>query len=544
VKPAANCDKSSRVRVHFDEKSNRVKVHFVRLALILAALLAFSPSLLAQTKDTQKTAPQKPSDTLWQTEDLPRDAVFRYGSTSRNPKAIGIYALRFSHDGKLLAARDKSQSIRVLDLENQELVAVLRNQTSLDFLISPDKQFVIASDRKQTRFWSIADREIVREVKKPGYKLALSANPTELVIVGKGTVSRYSWPLPSKPKDVSTKLNGRTVLPAGVSTDGGIAIFHNGGTVELLDTVTGELIEPAPKVVPKRAIVSPDGNLLAEINYGDSKLMIFDLRNAAKYQYVVKDKRRVVTAAFSNDSRFLYTSNYDNSIVIWDLVTMKQVDRVTGHKSRIHALASEPNKLLHLASGSSGTDRSVIFWDFRNRLFPPLKDPGEMDFQSIWEQLGSDDVKKSLAATNRLVHALQTETEVWNQLTENLGLNQPNGTAKASQLLKDLDDRKYEVREKATAGLRAMVEQIRPLLEQKMLEASQEAKWRISRILRIDKLKPDISSAPGRRRHRIVLALELCGSAEAVELLKRIVLESPSQPTVQSAKAALVRLSR
>ena len=531
MKPATKCD-----------NSNRVVVHFATLALILAALSAFSPALIAQTKATPKAVPRKANlkESLWKTEDLPRDAVFRYGSTSRNPNAIGIYELRFSQDGQLLAARDQRQSIRVLDLEKRELVSVLQTQSSLDFLISPDKQYVISSDRKQTQFWSIADREVVRELKKAGRKLAMSADPLELVIVGKGTVSRYSWPLPSKPKEVLTKLNGRTILPAGVSQDGGIAIFHNGGMVELLNTVTGERIEPSLKLVPKRAIVSPNSHLLAEVNYGDSRLKVFDLRNAARYQYILKDKRPVVKAAFSNDSRFLYTSNYDNSIVIWDLVTMKQVDRVTGHRGRINALAADPGNLLCLASGSTGADKSIIYWNFRDRLFPPIDEPQDGDFDLIWEQLGSVDVKVSLAATNRLFRGLKNESGFWELLADRMGLAQRQDDGLAEQYLTDLDDREYEVREKATAMLKSMVERIRPLLEQKLVEGSQEARWRINKILQVSEPRPSISTAAGRRKHRIVLALDLLGNKRAVAVLDVVV--KGSDPTIRElAKSVLNR---
>ena len=531
VKPAAKHDNLCRVIVHF-----------AKLALMLVALSAFSPTLHAQTSATQEKVPQeaKATDSLWQTEDLPRDAVFRYGSNNRNPSAIGIYVLRFSRDGTLLAARDRRNSIRVLDLEKRKLAAVVPTQTSLDYLVSPDNRYVISADRKQTRFWSIADSEIVREIPKPGHKLALSANPDELVIVGKGVVSRFPLPMPSKPKDVLTKLGGSSILPAGVSTDGGIAIFHNGRTVELLNTNTGEQIEPVPQVVPRRAIVSPNGNLLGQVNYGDSRLNIYDLRNAKKYQYVLEDKRRVVTAVFSSDSRFLYTSNYDNSIVIWDLVTMQQVDRVVGHESRVFALAPAPKKLLCLASGSAGSDRSVIFWNFRDRLFPPIEDPEKIDFSSVWEQLGSNDVKLSLDATNRLYRGLENGSDAWQQLADRLGLLNRRDDELTNQLLKVLDDQKYEVREKATTMLKEMAERIRPLLEQKLVDGSQEAKWRINKILRMDRDKPVISAASGRRKHRVVLALDLLGNARADRVLKAIV--EASDPTMRElAKSVLVR---
>jgi len=288
-------------------------------------------------------------------------------------------------------------------------------------------------------------------------------------------------------------------------------------------------------------------NLLADVNYGDSKLKVFDLRNPKKYSYELLDKRRVVTAAFSNDSRFLYTSNYDNSIVVWDLVTMQAVHRAAGHGARIYSLAANPNRLLSLASGASGsTDRSVLYWDFRDRIFPPIEnvaDSNDFEFDRVWLELASDDAAVSLAATNEFFRAMENDPEIMTQLTQWLGIDQDTGDDQAADLVLDLDDPRYAVREKATVALKSMVERIRPMLESQLENSSQEAKWRINRILDHDRLKPVIATASGRRSHRIILALELCGNDAAVDTLQMIGTKSANQSMVGMANAAIERLS-
>ena len=537
MKPACKRNKPRQVRIE------RAKL---ALALIVGLLCGCSAVAAQVTPAPAAQKTQKKKDELWHNEGLPPDAVFRYGSTERNPRAIGVYALRFSADGKLLVIRDKRQSIRVLDLEKRELVAVLPTQSVLDYVVTPDNKQVIVGNRKKVQVWSIAEAEIKREFEAEAYKLAMASEPDELVTVGKGVVNRYRWPLPSKPNVIRSKLSGATVLASGVSKDGKFAIFHNGSTCEVLDTVEGKPVLPAPKVVPKKALISPNSHLLAEMNYGDSRVKVFDLRNARKYQFSLKDKRRVVTAAFSNDSRFLYSSNYDNSIVIWDLVTMQSVARVAGHKSRIYALAADPSRLFCLTSGtSSSLDRSVLYWDFRNRLFPPIKDvDGAKEFalDDVWKELGSDDATDSLAATNRLYRALQNDPEVAEKTTARLGIDQVADDSRAAKYVKDLDDPKYDVREKATVMLKSMVERIRPMLERQLADCSQEAKWRIQRILRTDKLRPEVLTADGRRGHRIILALELCGNESAIDALKRIARHSKNQTMVDLAKDAIDRL--
>lgn len=527
-------------------KPRRVRFARARLALaLIVGLLCGGSAVAAQVKPAPTELPKQKKSALWITEGLPDHAVFRYGSTERDPRAIGIYVLRFSADGKLLVARDRRQSMRVLDLEKRELVAVLPTQTSLDFLVSPDNKQVIVGNRKRVQVWSIAEAEIEREFETEAKKLAMASNPSELVAVGNGVVKRYRWPLPSTPNVVKSRLAGATVVASGISTDGKLVVFHNGGACEVLDTVNDKPILPTPRSVPKRVLISPNSHLFAEVNYGDSKLKVFDLRNAQKYQFVLKDKRRVVTAAFSNDSRFIYTSNYDNSIVIWDLVTMKSVSRIAGHKSRIGTLAADPSRLFCLASGTaSPADRSVLYWDFRNHLFPPIEDEEVKEFAlgNVWKELGSDDVDDSFAATNQLYRALQNDLTVAREITGRMGIDQVTDDTRAAKYVADLDDPKYEVREKATLMLKSMVERIRPMLERQLTDSSQEAKWRIQRILRADKLRPVILTEAGRRSHRIVLALELCGNESAIDALKRIAAHSENQALVDMAKDAIDRL--
>ena len=514
-----------------------IRLHSVHVLLTLVALLACSTNLLAQKETVEEGE-------LWNTAELPASAVWRYGATDRNPKAIGAYALAFSSDGKKLAVRDRRQHIRVLNIEEQKLQALIASQSVYALTFSPDDKYIVSGNRNTTQLWNASDGELIRELKQPSWKLAKSHNPPRLILMGKGTAYDYPWPLPSKPKTTRTKLEGRTVLPAGTSEDGSIAVFHNGGKMEILSTVDGAQIVPPNKIVAKKVIISPNDNLMAQINYGDKILKVFDLRDAKKYGYRLADDRRIVTAAFSSDSRFLYSSNYDHSIVIWDLVTMKAIDRIEGHAGTIYALASSP-QLFCLASGASGaSDRSVIFWNFRDHLFPEIDGEQEFLFDRVWTRMGSDDPKESLAATNLLYRQLQRDESVMDLLTKRLGLYAEQEKESAKQWIEDLDDRKFQVRENATRMLKAIVSQIRPMLERELKDGSQEAKWRIQKILKIDQLKPSISTPAGRREHRVILALELLGDANAIRTLELVSQKTSNQNLVNSATLALQRLKK
>ena len=485
----------------------------------------------------------KPETDLWDRDALPEGAIARYGATDRNPYAVGVLGLRYSNDGRLLAIRDQRQQIRILDFEKRELQAVLPTVSHRDFVFTPDDQLIAVGDRRSIRFWDIKAKEEVRQIDHPGFHLASNSDRQNFSVAGRDEVIRYSWPLPSEPKRFDTEMVSGTIVPVGLSRDGRLALFHNMRHSELLDTNTGK---PVPKTAIKgyqKAVFSTDSKQMVAFNPGLTQLAFFDLRNAKRYHYTISDRQRFSTAAFSNDGRFLYTGNFANQIVVWDLLTRTEIDRIEGHGARVMAIAASPTGLLRLVSGASAIhDRSVIFWDLRSRLFPEQKLIGEVDWDRLWEDLGREDSATSLDATRRLIQILQDDSAAYETLETMMELVKSEGNV--NDLVSQLDDAKYLAREEASAKLRSMLGEIRPELERHLEDASPEAKWRIRRILEAVTAQPAFLTAESRRAARTVFVLELLATSEAKETLELISQLSGQHVAVEESLAALGRLSQ
>jgi WD40 repeat protein len=66
--------------------------------------------------------------------------------------------------------------------------------------------------------------------------------------------------------------------------------------------------------------------------------------------------------AFSPDGRLLASGSEDNTVILWDVETGKQIRTLEGHTGPVQSVAFSPDGRL-LASGSG--DGTVILWGVR-----------------------------------------------------------------------------------------------------------------------------------------------------------------------------------
>jgi hypothetical protein len=518
------------------------------LSILLGLFLCQSP--VSARQDAGQSMNQGATDSLWKTTDLPESALWRYGASDRETVAVGIHALKFSHDGKWLAARDRRQQMRILNLKDQSLQSIAPSRHVLDFDFSPDDKFIITGDRKGSHLWKVADGKLDRDLMEhPGFRVASDTDLNQLIIFSKGKRTVFSWPLPSSFETWRSKLSGNTILPLGVSLEGRFSVMSNGTKVEIVDHELGSVVPFPQKGVPKKVTLSPDGNLIADVSYGDTQLSVWDRRNTDKYRYLLPHKERVVAAVFSKDNRFLYSSNWKNEITIWDMVTQEPIHVATGHSERIYGLDSS-HQLLCLASGASGsTDRSIIYWNFRDQIFPEVEVAEiaiNFSIDDIWRPLASDDATISLGATNQLYRHCVLNPSLASQIIEKARVVRQDDNRIVTQLVQELNAPNFQVRENASQKLLERLDEFRPQLQSfwESETCPSETKWRLRDILNTAIDLPRIDTPSGRRDHRLVLALELAGNDQAKAALRLFAQHHANPNIVAIASDAIIRLEK
>jgi len=171
---------------------------------------------------------------------------------------------------------------------------------------------------------------------------------------------------------------------------------------------------------------------------------------------------------------------------------------------------------------------------------PPAKELSAEELDTLWADLAGGDAKKGWAAINTFARHPKQAVPLFK---ERLKPIHPIDDAKVKQLIKALDAEKFADRQKAEVELEKLQE-----LAQPALKAALDAKPALEVAKRIDgllgKLGGTLSGGDKLRAIRAMEALELIGTAEAVEVLKGVAAGAPEARVTQDAQGSIDRLQR
>jgi WD40 repeat protein/transcriptional regulator with XRE-family HTH domain len=264
-----------------------------------------------------------------------------------NPASTGVVDVRFSPDGKLLAAAYGDGNARLWNPATQQAVgAPLPADTALGGFVygvafSPDGHLVATADvHGYVRLWNPVTQQAVG-----------APIPADTDVAGV--------------KSMAFSPDGKLLATAGVE-----------GTVRLWDPATRQAAgAPLPNVINgygglNAVAFSPDGKLLATAAAaGYVRIWNAATRRAVGAPFLAVTNGGLNGVAFSPDGKLLATAGGDGSVRLWDPATQRAVGAgfVAATSGGVNAVAFSPDgKLLATADG----DGSVRLWDPATRQAP------------------------------------------------------------------------------------------------------------------------------------------------------------------------------
>jgi WD40 repeat protein len=242
-----------------------------------------------------------------------------------------VTAVRFSPDGRLLAAGGADARIRLWNLQSGQLTRLLRGQPHAirDMAFSRDGRALVSTSQGTGRGEGLLLWDTQADVPQRIF---------ESIIVD----------------HVAFHPDGRTVTA--------------GSSIQSWDTSSSEIRRRYRWACDFLAL-SRDGKTLAcELfrgpNSSRTQMMLVDTASGNELHTIGEHEDSITSAAFSPDGSRLVSASRDGRLMLWDVRRGRRLATLSGHSSAVLSVAYNDSGSL-IASG--GADNAIRFWDANGR---------------------------------------------------------------------------------------------------------------------------------------------------------------------------------
>ncbi|GAF79147.1 unnamed protein product, partial [marine sediment metagenome] len=338
-------------------------------------LISTGTPVVARNADTTKTltAPKPPVPPTSEPDSAQPDVIV---SINRARAAI-VRKLRISPDGKLLALGGEDGIIRILNVDNVEVLKAIHAHSGrisdLDF--TSDNQTLMSAGRDGfLRFWNVTTgQKALEELQiKGAVPYSARLNPrfaNRFVLMGDKAGRLYAWDLSRNRRLITNGKFHSGPVHSVAYQPGGSGTFLSAGGDGLLKARLPEgtrLTVHAHSGPIFSAGYNSNGTLVYSAGM-DRRIKLWDPTTLARELPKAELEghlKYVISAAVSPDGTMMASGGGDKAINVWDIETGKLIGHFLGHTTDIESISFTPNGRFII---SASEDKTVRIWSVEDK---------------------------------------------------------------------------------------------------------------------------------------------------------------------------------